>query len=613
MEPFLFASEAFLLWLLLAADAVSAFPRPPQRLGAQKILHDTLSLPRRNLTLPVHDPAPCQRITELERNRKGYLYGRSLIGDSSYFISGELGDRLIKEHLDLWYRDAAWVSEAVENGSRAVAEAVARGGGLGDLASYELLYRDQWQEVNPAGVAPGVHTNYTQDLFFSMERLSANAFSVRRLHPTKDRLPFAVEESIVQKLTGLSLSTLHVTGRLFLSDHSYQLDYLDTLSKGRYSAACSAYFYIHPVSNEFLPLAIKTNVGENLTYTPLDEHNDWMLAKMLYNSNDLFHGQVSHLASSHAVAEIVHQAALRTMSKSHPVRAYLDRIMYQAYAIRPVGESALFSNGGFFDTVFSTTNPAVRRFATKFYPATVGRFRANYLVSALESRGLINCTYGPALQHFPLFEDAAPVVGAMRRFATSFVDAYYLEGDLMARDHELQEWALEATGPAKVLDFPTWPLMQKETLVDILTHMAYLTGVSHHVLNSGTPCTTTGVLPFHPAAIFQPIPKSKGVKSLLPYLPDLGTSIAQIGLFIRFNRAKLIDGRGCLVNMFSDDGFLHGQPNEVQKAAEEFKGKMEEISKIIRGREFDQEGKAQGIPFIWRGMDPSSVPYYLSV
>jgi hypothetical protein len=158
-----------------------------------------------------------------------------------------------------------------------------------------------------------------------MERLSTNPFTVRRLHPTDDRLPFEVEDAIVQKLMGSNLAGLHAAGRLFLSDHSYLSGYSDTLFEGRHSAACSAYFYIHPSTYEFLPLAIKTNVGANLTYTPLDEPNDWLLAKMMYNANDLFHGQIFHLAHSHAVAEIAHQAALRTMSKLHPVRAYLDR------------------------------------------------------------------------------------------------------------------------------------------------------------------------------------------------------------------------------------------------------------------------------------------------
>ena len=48
----------------------------------------------------------------------------------------------------------------------------------------------------------------------------------------------------------------------------------------------------------------------------------------MFNVNDLFHGQILHLANSHAVAEIVHEAALRTLSASHPIRGYLDNSKY---------------------------------------------------------------------------------------------------------------------------------------------------------------------------------------------------------------------------------------------------------------------------------------------
>jgi hypothetical protein len=158
-----------------------------------------------------------------------------------------------------------------------------------------------------------------------MERLSVNPYAIRRLHPTVEELPFAVDSAIAIKLSGTDLDTLHKHGRLFIVDHSYQAKY--PTSKGKYTAACSAYFYIHPTSDDFLPLAIKSNVGANLVYTPLDGEQDWLLAKAMFNMNDLFHGQIFHLANSHAVTEIIHQAALRTLSGKHPIFVLLNRCM----------------------------------------------------------------------------------------------------------------------------------------------------------------------------------------------------------------------------------------------------------------------------------------------
>lgn len=196
-------------------------------------------------------------------------------------------------------------------------------GGLKDLDDYQILYKNQWNRSNPSGVARGALSNSTQDLLFSMERLSVNPFSVRRLHPINDVLPFEVDSTVSMKLAGTDIQTLHKAGRLFYVDHSYQAAYPTTA--GKYTAACSAYFYIHPISEDFLPLAIKTNVGSDLIYTPIDVQEDWILAKTMFNANDLFHGQIFHLANSHAINEIVHQAALRTLSKIHPVIGLLDR------------------------------------------------------------------------------------------------------------------------------------------------------------------------------------------------------------------------------------------------------------------------------------------------
>lgn len=158
-----------------------------------------------------------------------------------------------------------------------------------------------------------------------MERLSVNPYAVRRLDPFKDHLPFHVHGESVKNISGANLSTLLKSGSLFYVDHSSQKELPRT---ARYGAACEAYFYIHPVSKDFLPLAIKTNVGEDLVYTPLDTANDWLLAKMAFNNNDLFHGQGYHLVNSHAVAEIVHLAAIRTLSEDHPVLAVLNRRAY---------------------------------------------------------------------------------------------------------------------------------------------------------------------------------------------------------------------------------------------------------------------------------------------
>ena len=155
-----------------------------------------------------------------------------------------------------------------------------------------------------------------------MERLSVNPFSLSRVSPNQT-LPFLVADNVSTSLTGITLSKLQQAGRLFIVDHSSMANLPTT--PGRYAAASTAYFYIHPTSGEFLPLAIKTNKGADLIYTPLDSPNDWFLAKTLLESNDIAFAALFHTSATHAVAEIVHQSALRTMATQHPVRGLLDQ------------------------------------------------------------------------------------------------------------------------------------------------------------------------------------------------------------------------------------------------------------------------------------------------
>lgn len=154
-----------------------------------------------------------------------------------------------------------------------------------------------------------------------MERLSLNPYPLRRLK-AKDPLPFTISDSDSVQISTLNLTALKAQGLLFVVDHSYQAKYDKT---NKFGVACPALFFIHPQSRDFLPLAIKTNVGSNLTYTPLDTANDWLLAKMVFNVNDLFHAESLHIIAFHDVGEILHESALRTLSDNHPVMAILDR------------------------------------------------------------------------------------------------------------------------------------------------------------------------------------------------------------------------------------------------------------------------------------------------
>jgi hypothetical protein len=288
--------------------------------------------------------------------------------------------------------------------------------------------------------------------------------------------------------------------------------------------------------------------------------------------------------------------------------------MYQAFAIRPIGDEFLFNSGGFFDSSFAPTNFGGRALSGDLYPASAGLFRTSQFSHDLVQRGLVNCSYGPALKNMPFYDTVRPMVAAIEEFIAVYVDTYYPSNRLLVQDHELQAWVQEANEVANVLDFPSYPLTERKTLVEILSHIAFLTGIAHHVLNGATPGESSSILPLHPSAFNLPLPTTKGsIGDLMQYLHNDTEALKQASLMVRFNRPQLEEQKGSLFYMFAGEEFLAHTENTVKQAAKRFNKEIGRISDVIQGQEFDVRGLAQGMPFIWRSLDPRRIPYYLAV
>lgn len=64
--------------------------------------------------LPQFDPNPTQRGQEVALNHAGYLYGPSLIGNSSYFPAGRLGAQRVAADVVAFRQNAAFITESIE-------------------------------------------------------------------------------------------------------------------------------------------------------------------------------------------------------------------------------------------------------------------------------------------------------------------------------------------------------------------------------------------------------------------------------------------------------------------------------------------------------------------
>ncbi|KAF5981550.1 arachidonate 5-lipoxygenase [Fusarium coicis] len=542
------------------------------------------------------------RAAAIEKTRQGFQYGTddTLIRVNPW-PAGPLGKKAIKAQYSTFEKSEASIYKHVDEDA---AHAQASLNGLDSFEAYFKLYDGQWQKSVADGLAAGVLRNTKSDLSFSMERLSVHPESLRRVKPD-ERVALRVDDKIARKITTKTQRSLQKEGRLFIVDHSTLANL--TLTKGRYAGACEALFFIHPVSQDFLPLAIRPNNGSPLVYTPLDEENDWALAKILLNMNDVWHNQWYHLSAVHVTSDLIYMSATRSFSDMHPVWGLMRRVAVNSFAYRVGASETLVNPGGEIEKNFAWNGDQAIEYSKQLWKSECAPWQANYLETKLTRRGLINCDYGPKLRSFPYYEDASVILGALRTFITAYVDAYYPSDNAITADKELVAWFHEAARAADIVDFPA-SISSKRGLVDVLSHHAYLISILHGSLNSNSLVHYSAVLPMHPFSLYRPLPKEKGVSSLVPFLPDLEASIQQIALVATFNQAPIANTSDSLRFLFNDTELYSHMNNKARSAAKVYSATLSKFSKEVKGRKLGRDGCSQGMPFVWNVFDPSTAP-----
>ncbi|KAF5601773.1 arachidonate 5-lipoxygenase [Fusarium pseudocircinatum] len=549
------------------------------------------------------------RAAAIEKTRQGFQYGTddTLIGVNPW-PAGPLGKKAVKEQFSAFIGTEKPYLKHVDQDT-AHAQASLNGTlRLDSFKDYLKLYDGQWQKSVPRGLADGVLRNAKSDLYFSMERLSVHPESLRRVKPD-ERVALRVQDSVARKITTKTQRSLQKEGRLFIVDHSSLANL--TLTKDRYAGACEALFFIHPTSGDFLPLAIRPNNGSPLVYTPLDEENDWTLAKIMLNANDVWHNQWYHLAAAHVSSDLIYMSATRSFSDMHPVWGLIRRVAVNSFAYRPGASATLVNPGGDIEKNFAWNGDQAIKYSKQEWKTECAPWQANYLEAKLKRRGLIKCNYGPELKSFPYYEDASVILGALRTFINAYVHAYYTSDAAITADKELVAWFHETAHAADIVDFPD-SISTRSELVAVLSHHAYLITILHGSLNTNSLVHYSAVLPMHPLSLYKPLPKQKGISSLVPFLPDLEASIQHIALVASFNRGQIGNTTDSLHLLFEEPQF-HSRINKKARAAVEvYSATLSRFSKDVKGRTLDGDGYSQGMPFVWNLYDPSTAPGILA-
>jgi len=294
----------------------------------------------------------------------------------------------------------------------------------------------------------------------------------------------------------------------------------------------------------------------------------------------------------------------------------LERLMLQGYSSRRVGEELCFNPGGHWDQLFLINNIGCRKFVTSTWPVR-GAYVAAYLDYDLQSRGVISENGTHPFKSFPYYEDASFIRNAQHDFFNEFVESYYPTEDDLTADVEVQNWFKEVSHGAQVYDFPS--TVSKPVLVDVLTHFAFIVGVVHHSLNSGDPMGSKASLPFHLNALYAPLPTAKGAiktnDDIVPFLPPPHEAVHYIAFLATFNRPYYAATQRTLESSWSTSAEpqLARLNARTLQAASDFMDKMHDLADDVHSRGFDENGLSNGMPFVYRTLDPSYIPFFCSV
>lgn len=89
----------------------------------------------------------------------------------------------------------------------------------------------------------------------------------------------------------------------------------------------------------------------------------------------------------------------------------------------------------------------------------------------------------------------------------------------------------------------------------------------------------------------------------------MSKAFEQIVVGALFARPLFAGTNRTLIHMFDDPSLLARMNTPTREANGLFMQRMRAFSRLVKGRGFDERGLSQGMPFVWRALDPDVAPY----
>ncbi|CAK8676793.1 unnamed protein product [Clavelina lepadiformis] len=241
---------------------------------------------------------------------------------------------------------------------------------------------------------------------------------------------------------GTMLETEMAEGRIFIVDFKQALGGI----VNRFKALANQKLYCPTPyglfhknqQGKFMPIAIQLVSGDrDYLYTPADNSDDWLLAKMYYRCADHVYQQwVSHLSRVHLMIEPICVAMERHLSKQHPLhqilRYHCRGVLEGNIQMRP---QLLSSNSLANQIVAFGAVATVRKAYETFHIDDLN------IPKSLKKQG----TDDPGvLPNYYYRDDALALWKIMKDYLSKIIRHYYSSDADVTEDFELQSWVNEA-------------------------------------------------------------------------------------------------------------------------------------------------------------------------
>ena len=214
---------------------------------------------------------------------------------------------------------------------------------------------------------------------------------------------------------------------------------------GRHLAPAIAFFECR--HDQLYPLGIQLFSAEHggVWFHP-DGSPGWVLAKMFFNSADLFvHESLTHLLWTHLYLENFWIATVRNLSDNHPVRKFLTPHFHFCLNANANSNQILLGENGIFAELFSAGREGTIRLFEK------GEALWSLDWATLPALLARNDTHD--LPGYLYRDDGMLIWQAVEAYAGGYIHLYYPEQSALRQDPELAAWSAELDeffGPGKI-------------------------------------------------------------------------------------------------------------------------------------------------------------------